>query len=273
MSQNSTIHIEWAIPAPHIPQVSGERIDGLWVSNTNLTTIIFFFLILIMSLFANRALKSKKKSKIRTFFLTFVQFMDTEIRKSFWTSDKDKKIARTYFPLIVWIFLIIFLWNIFWLVIDWLGMSINWNILHYLRPLNSDLNTTVALALLVIVSFLWLWYKTHWIIWYTKSYLFNWKWNNIWDKCINVFVWWLHFIWIGSTMASLSLRLFGNIFAWVILIWVISYLWVLMSSSLFEIGRFMSIPFWFFEIFVALIQALVFAWLAISYLAQAKEKH
>jgi F0F1-type ATP synthase membrane subunit a len=35
----------------------------------------------------------------------------------------------------------------------------------------------------------------------------------------------------------------------------------------------MSIPFWFFELFVALIQALVFAGLTISYLSQAKEKH
>jgi len=273
MSQHNIEHTTGTIAPPHIPEVSGEDTWILGLSNTNITTIIFFFFILIMSLFANKALKSKKKSKLRTFFLTFVSFMDTEIRKSFWTGDKNKKIARKYFPLIVWIFLIILLWNLFGLVIDWLGMSVNWNILHYLRPLNSDLNTTVALALLVVVSFLGLWYKTHWAIWYTKSYLFNWKWDNIGEKCINVFVGWLHFIWIGSTVASLSLRLFGNIFAWVILIWVISYLWVLMSSSLFEIGRFMSIPFWFFELFVALIQALVFAWLAISYLSQAKEKH
>ena len=273
MSQNSTTHIEWTIPAPHIPQISGERIDGLWISNTNLTTVIFFFLILIMSLFANRALQSNKKSKLRTFFLTFIKFMDTEIRKSFWTSEKNKKIARTYFPLIVWIFLIIFLGNIFGLMIDWLGMSINGNILHYLRPIHADLNTTVALAGLVIVSFLYLWVKTHWGLKYAKSYLFNWKWKSFWDKCINVFVGWLHFIGLGSTLASLSLRLFGNIFAWVILVWVIAYLWVLMSANLFEVGRFLSVPFWFFELFVALIQALVFTWLAISYLAQAKEEH
>jgi F-type H+-transporting ATPase subunit a len=273
MSQNNAEHTTGTVASPHIPKVSGEDSWILGLSNTNITTIIFFFLILVMSLFANKALKSKKKSKIRTFFLTFVKFMDTEIRKSFWTSDKDKKIARTYFPLIVWIFLIILLWNLFGLIIDWLWMSINWNILHYLRPVHSDLNTTVALAGLVIISFLYLWVKTHWWFKYAKWYLFNWKWKSIWDKCINVFVGWLHFIGLWSTLASLSLRLFGNIFAWVILIWVIAYLWVLMSANLFEVGRFLSVPFWFFELFVALIQALVFTWLAISYLAQAKEEH
>jgi F0F1-type ATP synthase membrane subunit a len=40
------------------------------------------------------------------------------------------------------------------LVIDWLGASVNGNILHYLRPIHSDLNTTVAMALMVVVIFL-----------------------------------------------------------------------------------------------------------------------
>ena len=274
MSQNNTEHTAEVVHWPHIPQIQWEKIESLGgISNTSLTTILFFFIILAISLLANKALKSKKKSKIKTFFLTFVKFIDTEIRKSLWTSDKSKKIARWYFSLIVWIFIIIFLWNIFGLIIDWVWMSINWNILYYLRPIHSDLNTTVALAVLVVASFLYLWVRTHWWFKYAKWYLFNFKWDSFWDKCINVFVGWLHFIWLGSTLASLSLRLFGNIFAGVILVWVIAYLGVLMSSSLFEIWRVLSIPFWFFELFVALIQALVFTWLAISYLSQAKEEH
>jgi F0F1-type ATP synthase membrane subunit a len=35
----------------------------------------------------------------------------------------------------------------------------------------------------------------------------------------------------------------------------------------------MTLPFWFFEMFVAIVQAMVFAGLTISYLAQAKEEH
>jgi len=112
-------------------------------------------------------------------------------------SDKSfqKKFARRYFPLIVWLFIVVFFWNVWGLVIDWLGASVNHNILEYLRPMHSDLNTTVAMAAMVVVTFLAVWYKTHWTVWYSKSYLFNWKWNNVWEKCINVFVGWLHFIW------------------------------------------------------------------------------
>lgn len=270
MSQNNTELEIWTVAPPHVPGMEWERIDGLyWLTNTNLSTIIFFFIILIISIFANRALK-KKKSKLKTFFLSFIKFVDEEIRMGFWS---NKKASRKYFTLIVGLFIIVFLWNLWGLVIDWFWASVSENVSHYLRPINSDLNTTVALASLAVVTFLWVWYKTHWAIWYTKSYLFNWKWDNIWEKCINVFVGWLHFIWIGSTVASLSLRLFWNIFAWIVLIWVISYLWVLMTNNLFEFGRFLSLPFWFFELFVAIVQALVFALLAMSYIGQAREKH
>jgi F0F1-type ATP synthase membrane subunit a len=35
----------------------------------------------------------------------------------------------------------------------------------------------------------------------------------------------------------------------------------------------LSVPFWFFEVFVALIQAVVFTWLMIAYFKQASEEH
>jgi F0F1-type ATP synthase membrane subunit a len=39
----------------------------------------------------------------------------------------------------------------------------------------------------------------------------------------------------------------------------------------FEFGRIMVIPFWFFEVFVALIQAIVFTFLMIAYFKGAAE--
>jgi F0F1-type ATP synthase membrane subunit a len=32
----------------------------------------------------------------------------------------------------------------------------------------------------------------------------------------------------------------------------------MMSENLLEVGKLLSVPFWFFEVFVALIQAVVF---------------
>lgn len=106
-----------------------------------------------------------------------------------------------------------------------------------------------------------------------KGYLFHFSGNNFIEKCINVFVGWLHLVSVPATVASLSLRLFGNIFAGVILVGVITFLGSLMSASFFEVGRFLAVPFWFFEVFVAFIQAAVFYMLMISYFNQQKEHH
>jgi len=122
MSQNTAENTTQVVAKPHIPQIQGETINSLGISNTNLSTMIFFVFIVILSLFANRALKSKKKSKLRTFFLSFVQFTDKQIRGAF---ENDKTFARKFYPLIVGLFLIVFLGNMWGLVIDWVGSSIN----------------------------------------------------------------------------------------------------------------------------------------------------
>lgn len=252
---------------PHIPSIQWEPV--IWfISNTTITTILFLFLVIVFSYFWNKALKQSKSSRLKLFILTSIKFFDKYLVESFW----NKEFSRRYFPLVVWMFFIILFWNLLWLMIDWLWSSISPTILSYLRPMHSDLNTTLVLWAITVFMFLFIWVKHNWWLKYSKWYLFNWKWDSFFEKCINVFVWWLHLIWIPSTLASLSLRLFWNIFAWVILIWVITYLWALMSRHVFEAWRLLSVPFWFFEFFVAFIQAIVFAWLMISYFKQASEE-
>jgi len=45
------------------------------------------------------------------------------------------------------------------------------------------------------------------------------------------------------------------------------------SSGLFEVGRILTIPFWFFEVFVAFVQAIVFSSLMVAYFKQSAEEH
>lgn len=233
-----------------------------------MTIIVFAIMTLIFSLSAKRALK-KGTGKLRTGVLTFVQFFDNYLRETF----GDKQTARKFFPLIVGMFSIIFFGNLFGLIIDWVGISISPTVLYYLRPMHSDLNTTLVLALVVVVATVVTQIKAHGGAAAAKSYFFNFHGENFMSKCINVFVGWLHFIGLPATLASLSLRLFGNIFAGIVLVGVITFLGAMSSAALFELGRLLATPFWFFEVFVALVQALVFAGLMIAYLKQAGEKH
>lgn len=252
---------------PHIPKIQWETVYGP-ISNTNVATFLFLILVVIFSVFAKKALK-KENSKLKVAVLDFISILDKNILDSF----HDKKFSRAFFPLVAWFFVIILFGNLFWLLIDWAGASISPNILQYVRPMNSDLNTTLVLWMVTVFTFLAIAIKTSGAWGTVKGYLFNFSGHNLTEKCINVFVGWLHLVSVPSTVASLSLRLFGNIFAWVILIWVITYLWVLMSASFFEVGRLISIPFWFFEVFVAFIQAAVFLMLMISYFNQSRESH
>ncbi len=267
MSENNETTSE-VHTGPHIPGMQWESV--YWpITNTVVTTIIFFLIVLAVSFLWNKTLKSDKPSRLKQFFLNYVGFFDKYLIDSFW----KKKFARNYYAVVVGIFSIVLFWNLLGLVIDWLWSSVSPNILSYLRPMNSDLNTTLVLWTVTVVMFLWIWVKTHWFTSTAKGYIFNFTWENVVSKFINVFVWWLHLIWIPSTLASLSLRLFWNIFAWIVLIGVITFLWWMMSEKLLEVWKLLSIPFWFFEVFVAFVQAVVFAWLIIAYFKQASEEH
>lgn len=253
---------------PHIPWMQGESVIGP-ITNTSLTTLLFFFIILGVSILANRALNSSKPSRLKNFFLTTVKFFDTYLRDSLW----DKAFARKYFTLIVGIFFIILFGNFLGLVIDWIWGAVSPVIFTYLRPMHSDLNTTAVLAAITVIMMIFINIKTHGTTGTLKSYLFNFTGHNFIEKCVSVFVGWLHFIGLWATFASLSLRLFGNIFAGIVLLGVITYLWGWATASFFEVWKLVSIPFWFFEIGVALIQAVVFAGLMIAFFNSAKSQH
>lgn len=253
----------------HIPLIQGEQVYGA-LTNITITIIVFAFIVLTLWVIARYLLKHNKKSKLKLFFLTFTKFFDDQLRDAF---DGDKKKARQYYPLIVGMFFLIFFGNLFGLVIDWFGMSILPDLLYYMRPMHSDLNTTLVLSLVTVVYMLKIQINSQWWLWAIKSYIFNFSGENFMSKCINVFVGWLHAIGIFATTASLALRLFWNIFAGLILIWVVTALLASATGGFFEIGRLAVIPLWFFECFVALIQAIVFTYLMIAYFKGASEHH
>jgi F0F1-type ATP synthase membrane subunit a len=164
---------------------------------------------------ARYMLQHNKKSKLKLFFLTFIKFFDDQLRDAF---DGNKSRARQYYPLIVGMFFIILFGNLFGLVVDWFGLSVVPGLLYVMRPIHSDLNTTLVLALITVVYMLKIQITTQGVGGTLKSYLFDFRGGNFLEKCIGVFVGWLHAIGVIATTASLSLRLFGNIFAGIILI-------------------------------------------------------
>jgi F-type H+-transporting ATPase subunit a len=189
------------------------------------------------------------------------------------TGDREK--SKKFFPLVGTLF-------IFILFSNWLGLlpgtgSIGvWHrtaegvreFIPLLRPATSDLNLTMAMAVMAVVSShvfavreLGLWSHIG------KFFPLGNLWRAITSlNIVKVFVSLIEFV-VGiieffsefAKIASLSLRLFGNIFAGEVLITVISSL----------VAFLVPLPFMGLELLVGVIQAGVFATLTTVYLTVA----
>jgi len=171
----------------------------------------------------------------------------------------DKEQAKKFFPLIATIFLFILLNN--WIgVLPGIGSIGFYEIDHgeevfvpFFRSANSDLNTTLALALIVMAAIQLygiqkLGFFRHW----AKFFIFT-------KGPIYFFVGLLELVGEFAKIISFSFRLFGNVFAGEVLLLIVMLLVPLV----------IPLPFLFLEFFVGFIQALVFAMLTLIFLKVA----
>ena len=215
----------------HIPSIQGESIPGFEifgvpVTNTILSMWIFMavFFVLIGLFFA--AVKTRTFPKLRAIGIDLMNRLDT----FFLELIEDKGYARLFLPLVGGFFIFIFFANVFGLVLDWLNFVVHGGH-EYLRPINSDLNTTVVMALTIIIVAQITAIRYKGFFSHFGHYLFNWNGHSTVEKMINVPIGWLHFIGEFTRVLSLSVRLFANIFAGVILIGVMTYVGSLIPSG------------------------------------------
>lgn len=204
---------------------------------------------------------------------SIVEFLLKEVEKV----AGDKKKARQFLPIVGTIFLFILFSN-------WLGLlpgtgSIGiWGEMHgkielipLLRPAGSDLNMTLAIALFaVLISHVMALKAIGPVNHLSKFINIRGIFRALRKGPMAVAVAFIEFgvglIEIVSEVAkvaSLSLRLFGNIFAGE----------VLMTVMLGLVSYFVPIPFILLELLVGAIQATVFAMLTLAYLTVATDEH
>jgi len=119
----------------------------------------------------------------------------------------------------------------------------------FLRSINSDLNTTVALAIVSLIA-------THYLsIKYLGLSAYLGKFFSL--NPIFLFVGLLEIVGEATKILSLSFRLFGNIFAGEVLL-------ATASTKLFAF--IVPIPFYFLEFLVGFVQALIFAMLTLVFM-------
>jgi F-type H+-transporting ATPase subunit a len=127
----------------------------------------------------------------------------------------------------------------------------------FLRAPNADLNMTIAMALVAIITVQFFAIRAHGVGSYLKEFV---------APPIPL----LHLIGEFSRIVSLSARLFGNVFGGEVLLAVII---ALTTPLLFGLVGFIPMIFYGLELFFGFIQALLFSLLTLIYISVASAGH
>ena len=139
----------------------------------------------------------------------------------------------------------------------------------FVRALATDLNFTVALALIAVIMVQVAGFRSQGWRYLTKFFNVKTFFSKPIFGLIDFVVGLLELISEFSKILSFAFRLFGNIFAGSVLLFVIG---TLLGSLGYGLGAF-QVGFLMLEFFVGLIQAIVFGMLTMTFMAQATQSH
>jgi F-type H+-transporting ATPase subunit a len=232
------------------------QVGPLPITNTLLVTWIVMLGLVLSSYFITKNLKK--------FPSGWQNFAEAAIEQIYNLIESlAGKNAIRFFPFIATFFIFILLANLIGLLPGFgtIGISQTQNghvkFLPFFRSVNSDLNTTLALAVISAFATHIFAIKLTGIKYYLKRFF---SFNPIY-----LFVGLLEIVSEITKIISLSFRLFGNIFAGEALLVTISALFAFI----------VPLPFMALEIVMALVQAMVFAMLTLVFMTilSTKETH
>lgn len=239
------------------------RIGSMTITNSLINATALMAVLVIFSFLFRKSIKlipGKFQSAMEVFIETAMGYMDQV------TGSRNKTVS--FLPFICSLFIFILLSN-------WMGMlpgtgSIGIRegdiLVPLLRPANADLNMTIAMALVSVIGshvlgMIAVGFFVHWNRFFTFGSIWKaiktGKPMDIVVSLIEGVVGLIEFVSEIAKVLSLSLRLFGNIFAGEVLMTVI--------ASIF--AYFLPLPFMTLELIVGVIQALVFSMLTLVYLS------
>ncbi len=229
------------------------------ITNTLITSVMATAVLLIIAYFATKKMKDVPNG-LQNLFEAIMEALFNMVD----SVTGNRKQTYQFFPLVTTIFIFIILSN-------WLGLvpgfgSIGFfetahegghsSFIPLFRSTNSDLNTTMALAIVSVAATQIFGIAALGVLKYGKRFI------NF-SSPITFFVGILELVSEVAKMISFSFRLFGNVFAGEVLLVVIMTLVPFIAP----------LPFFALELFVGFVQALVFAMLTTVFLKMAVTAH
>lgn len=244
----------------HIPTLAPETLFHVWglpITNTIVNVWLAIGILIIIGVIISRKV-SLKPGKMQN----FMEFFLEKLLNYFDQITGDRKKTLRFLPLVGSVFFFILLSN-------WLGLLPGTGSIHFgeaplLRPANSDLNLTLAMAVVVVVVSHIVGLITVGVFTHLNKFIQIGSFIKslrhgpvaIFTAVINLAVGLIEIVSEFAKVLSLSLRLFGNIFAGEVLISVIAGIMAVILPA----------PFMLLELLVGLVQASVFTMLTLVYL-------
>jgi F-type H+-transporting ATPase subunit a len=255
----------------HLQNLTVCKKDGEWVWNechgnfyaVNVDSMFFAIALGLLLLFLFGRVARKASTGVPSRFQTIIEitvgFVDKAVRDTFSHPPKSSVIAPLALTLFVWIFLM----NLMDLIpVDWLPWAASHAGIEYLRVVpTADVNVTFGMAIAVFILVIFFSIKMKGGIGFTKELTLQ-PFNH-WAAVPFNFA--LEGVSMLAKPVSLSLRLFGNLYAGELIFMLIALL------GIYQLP--LHLAWAIFHILIVLLQAFIFMMLTIVYLSQAHEHH
>ncbi|MBI4414868.1 MAG: F0F1 ATP synthase subunit A [Candidatus Kerfeldbacteria bacterium] len=226
------------------------HIGSFPVTNTLLASWVAMALLMLIARALSRTMREKPKG-----IQNVVEVIVDQMLKLMDSVTGDRQQSRRFFPIVATIFFFV-------MTANWLGLLPGFGtvglkevhegrniLLPFLRSTNSDLNMTLALAVISVIA------TQVFGIMLIGAAKFSRRYFNFGKNPIMTGVGFLELFGEVAKLVSFSFRLFGNVFAGEVLLVVIASLVPFIAP----------LPFYFLELFVGFIQAFVFAILTLVF--------
>lgn len=174
---------------------------------------------------------------------------------------------RGYVALVTGLFLMILVANWLGLLpgVGTIGLLHEGELVPFVRPASADLNFTLGLAIVAFVVFVWWGVRINGPVGYLKELVGE-------PRYMAPLMFPIHLISELSRLISLSMRLFGNVFAGEVLL---ATMLALTTAAVFVLPLAFFVPAVFLglELLFGFVQAMVFALLAMAYITLAIAEH
>lgn len=253
----------------HLQNLTVCKVDGEWVWNNcdgnffaiNVDSMFFALLLglVFLTIFGRMARRATAgvPGRFQAVIEIVTEFVDQSVRETF--SGKNALIAPLALTLFCWIFLM----NLMDLIpVDWLPWAAGLAGVPYLRVVpTADVNITFAMGISVFLLTLYYSVKMKGIGGFTKELTLT-PFNH-WAAIPFNFV--LEGVSLLAKPISLSLRLFGNLYAGELIFMLIALL------GIYQLP--LHLAWAIFHVLIIVLQAFIFMMLTIVYLSQAHEHH